>query len=235
LNGSNYAGQVVAQDALSDLAVVQIDKQFPNQTFPYAALAPSSQLASNQSLGAYGYPEGSRQLYFSPATYSQRLSMSDIENELQGGLMPGENPWRQILELNGKASPGNSGGPVFQAASDQASSNQAGKLQLVALVDLSNTVNHIDATPVEDIRAFLSQIPGNQYYRQPAETVVAGNQPLYGWQGRPGQATAKPFAALSSTDVQAPYALPVDTNSGSGSVSMINRGLQYFQNMLRGV
>jgi S1-C subfamily serine protease len=220
LNGKTYPGHIVDQDAASDLALVQIEGN-PGQNFQYADLAPSSKMQPNQTVEAYGYPDGlpheNHQLYFSPAKFDQQTPLLGL-GQILGGLMPGENPLRPILQVKGMAIAGNSGGPLFEVANN--------RLQMVGLVDMSDSQQTIDATPVEDVRTMLQQTQNNVYHARP-ETLVAGNKPYYSPRGDAGAAQNLPFSGLNF-EALSPNAVPRATapSEDQNNIGDINKELQ---------
>jgi len=174
IGSQSYPAHVIRTLADSDLALLQIDSPNRQQQFKPLELAASSDILQGERVAAFGYPEGSPTLYFSPGTFSQRLQLSQLLARVDGGLMPGEDPKRPIDESNMSAQGGNSGGPFLKRDFD-------GRWRVAGIVDMSDAGSrHVDTTPVEAIRRLL----GPTYEPGSTATIVAGNTPLFGMRGQ---------------------------------------------------
>lgn len=149
----SYPAVIEAVDQASDLALLKINANDPYQTFRPLQLAPSSQMRPGDVTIALGYPKGDRQLFMSPGGFqwapggfqtAQRFG--DVVSRLKGGLMPGEDPNRTVLEAAVNVDPGNSGGPLLN-----------NRFQVVGIVDIATTGStRADATVVEDLHRLMA-------------------------------------------------------------------------------
>ncbi|MBI4532837.1 MAG: trypsin-like peptidase domain-containing protein [Candidatus Melainabacteria bacterium] len=152
-DGKAYRAQIERIDKGTDLAILQVERDSTFEVFPVLPLGQSQDsLSPGSSVVALGYPQGWKDLFVSPGTFSKVRVLRDILPEIKGGLIDGENPDRSILENNMHAEGGNSGGPVLDSSG-----------RVVGIVGVSNSENTTEATPVEDLLRLLSQTQQRQH------------------------------------------------------------------------
>lgn len=211
--GRTYDAQVLNTDPADDLALLQINA--PGERFTPLPLASANTTEStNQLDAAFGYPAGTEYvqnaLYFSPGSYSSSRPLSSILSDLNGGLMPGENPNRTLLESSMKAEGGNSGGPLL---------NDRG--QVIGVMDISDTVSHTDSTPVSALASFIQRTNSQADGNTNLAAMWNGNQPLY---SQSSQSSMQfPFLAQSNTN---------EVGSAIGSQIISSGALANMQNIL---
>lgn len=146
-DGRKFKASIEAVSPSNDLALLAVDDKGAVASIHVLPLEEkSSNLAWGDDLVALGYPNGWKDMYVSPGKFAYTCPLQEILPHLDQGLMPGEDPNRLLLETYAHVEGGNSGGPIL---------NSQG--HVVGVIGISNLRNKAEATPVEDLLAFLNE------------------------------------------------------------------------------
>ncbi len=141
-DGSQFPVQSVNIDRPHELAVVSVDMGASADALCQpVTIAKDSQLSPWDGAYSLGYPGASTNVYASPSKYLATRKLSDTRGEISfpSDYWPGEDPERPVLEFEGLALPGDSGGPTF---------NKDG--ELIGVVDESTSNYTIWSTPITE-------------------------------------------------------------------------------------
>lgn len=146
-DGRIFPAKIEAVSPKNDLAIVKVEYKGALNSFHVLPLAErSTNLWWGDDVVVLGYPNGWKDMYVSPGTFSSTCLLKDLLPNLKDGLIAGENPDRVLLESITHIENGNSGGPILDSAG-----------RVVGVVGISNLSNRAEATPVEDLLAFLNE------------------------------------------------------------------------------
>ena len=157
-DGKKHEAQLTKLDDINDLAVIRISDAGKTAIKPLG-LGSSRNLKADQSLWAFGHPEGEAPIYVAPGYFRTLEKGADVlasggknaidrARRMMAGMTPSERADVQIdLErplFNARVNimPGNSGGPIVDAYGS-----------VVGIVDFSNGKSDSDFTVVEKLAA----------------------------------------------------------------------------------
>ncbi len=170
-NGKVYEAKILAVDPSKDQALLQIQRNNNAQEFPTVVLASDSKIVTpSEKLVALGFPLNEENLHVSRLAAEKRYKIGELP--ITGGLLPGEDPKREVIRSEGPVMKGNSGGPAF----DENTGEQIGT---VNLKDGGSTY----ITPIEDLRAFIASTKAKYGFPNVPEKIPAttattiGNKP----------------------------------------------------------
>ena len=144
-DGKIYEATLLDADAAKDQALIKIKSNNPWAVFPTVNLASDSyNVGPSKDLVALGFPKNQDAMHVSQLSADRRMPLSSLR--INGGLLLGEDPNREVLKAVGPVFNGNSGGPVFDAVSGKQ----------VGIVNM-NDRNDTYVTPVEDLQRFMAR------------------------------------------------------------------------------
>ena len=139
-DGTEYQGRVIAEDAMTDLALVKIEpSEHPEKTLTAATFGVSENLKSGQSVVAVGNPLGVG-LSVSSGIISAPLRDVNVDGEVN-----------KLIQMTAAVSPGNSGGGMFDLYGN-----------LIGIVNAKTTGEGVEgmgyAIPVSTVKTVLDDL-----------------------------------------------------------------------------
>lgn len=137
----NFAGRVLCESEMCDLALVTVDDDdFWNDELAIASFEPSGKVPElDDTVVAVGYPLGAKTVTVTRGVVSN-LQMSDL-------TLKRNNPRQLTIQIDAAINPGNSGGPVFDVKSNQ--------LVGVAFAGMDNVKGHGLVISIPVLQRFL--------------------------------------------------------------------------------
>lgn len=156
-NGMTYRAVISQADRATDTATLRLTNTTGYENFAYLPLSQRQQFFVGEPTIALSHPHGWNNIFMSVGNLQAERKMHQIS--VAGGLMPGEDPNRSLLESRIHVEQGSSGGPIL---------DQYG--EVIGIIDMTKDRQGqvpaiAESNPVRDLQRLLNQ---NRYEPKPS-------------------------------------------------------------------